>query len=162
MARLGAQERFAFLVPVRDWNGQLQRPENVPFIIASQVGSLLRQMLYLRRLVVRVGMANELTPERTSAEKWYPFHFKNRPGPALMDHLKSDAPSPIFGPGKKPPSLFTLGQLFQGASRYRDDDLVTALAEFGGTEAGLRGKMATETLAVWVTRAVADRAEDRR
>jgi DNA polymerase III delta subunit len=140
-------------IPVRDWQGQLMTEDNVPFVIAAQVGSLCQQMLYLRRLVVRVGMEREMTPELTDQPKWYPYHFKNGIGPALMEHLKNDAPSPIFG-ARKPPSLFTLGQLFRGASRYRDDDLVGALADFGETEAGLRGKLAVERLSVWLTRSL--------
>ncbi len=146
-------------IPVRDWRGQLQTAESVPIMIAAQVGSLCQQMLYLRRLARRVGMEEELAPERTGAEKWYPYHFKNGPGPALMEHLKADAPSPIFNPGKKPPSLFVVGQLVKGAARYSDDVLVDALAGLGATEAGLRGSMATETLSVWLTRALGNRPD---
>ena len=140
-------------IPVRDWQGQLMTEENVPFVIAAQVGSLCQQMLYLRRLVVRVGMEREMTPERTDQEKWYPYQFKNKIGPPLLEHVKTDAPSPIFGT-RKPPSLFTLGQLFRGASHYRDEELVGALADFGRVEAGLRGKMPFEMLSVWLTRSL--------
>jgi DNA polymerase III delta subunit len=146
-------------IPVRDWQGQLMTEDNVPFVIAAQVGLLCQQMLYLRRLVKRVGMEQEMTPERTDREKWYPYQFKNGIGPALMEHLKNDAPSPVFG-GRKPPSLFTLGQLFRGASRYRDGDLVGALADFGETEAGLRGKLPAERLSVWLTVALGEPSAD--
>lgn len=140
-------------IPVRDWRGQLLSEDAVPILIAAQVGSILQQMLYLRRLVVRVGMERELAPERTDQPKWYPYQFKNGIGPALMEHLKNDAPSPIFG-ARKPPTLFTLGQLFRGASRYRDEELVGTLADFGEVEAGLRGKMPFEMLSVWLTRSL--------
>jgi hypothetical protein len=75
-------------------------------------------------------------------------------GPDLLEHLKTDAPSPMFGSGRKPPSLFLLGQVFNGASRWTDEELVDALAEFGETEAGLRGTMSTQGLSVWLTRAL--------
>ena len=141
-------------VPVRDWRGQLLTEDNVPFIIAAQVGSLCQQMLYLRRLAVRIGMERELAPERTFEPKWYPYRFKNGMGPDLLEHLKTDAPSPMFGSGRKPPSLFLLGQVFKGASHWTDDELVDALAEFGETEVGLRGTMSTQGLSVWLTRAL--------
>jgi hypothetical protein len=146
-------------IAVRDWKGQLMKEENVPFVIGSQIGSLCRQMLYLRRVAVRFGMADELDPGRTGESKWYPYRFKSRVGPALLEHLKSDAPSPIIGPGRRPPSLFALGNLFKGASRWGDDELVDALAEFGGMETGLRGKMPIEKLSVWVARAMRERPE---
>jgi DNA polymerase III delta subunit len=141
-------------VPVRDWRGQLLTEDNVPFMIAAQVGSLCQQMLYLRRLAVRSGMERELAPERTKEPKWYPYRFKNGMGPDLLEHLKTDAPSPMFGSGRKPPTLFSLGQVVKGASRWTDDELVDALAEFGEMEAGLRGTMSTQGLSVWLTRAL--------
>lgn len=145
-------------IPVRDWRGQLMTAEKTPFVIAAQVGSLCRQMLYLRRIAVRFGMDGELDPARTSEPKWYPYQFKNRIGPDLLGHLKTDAPSPVIGPGKRPPTLFMLGGLFKGASRWADAELVDALAEFGEMETGLRGKMVTERLSVWLARAFAGRA----
>ncbi len=150
-------------VAVRNWQGQVMTEESVPIMIAAQVGSLYQQMLYLRRLAVRVGMENELAPEQTKDPKWYPYRFKNGPGPELLEHLKADAPSPMSGPGKKPPSLFALGQVFKGASRWTDDELVDALAEFGEAEAGLRGTMSSQGLSVWLTRALGRaRVPDRR
>ena len=143
-------------IPVRDWRGQLVKREGVPIMIASQVGSMFQQMLYLRRFTARVGMEQEITNERTSQSKWYPYQFKNGFGPTLLEHLKDDAPSPIAGPGKKPPTLFSLGQLFKGASRWSDHDLVNALAGFGDMESGLRGGMPTEALSVWLARALGD------
>ena len=73
----------------------------MPIVIASQVGSLCQQMLYLRRLAMRIGMEPELAPEQTAEPKWYPYRFKNGPGPALCEGAQGDAPSPIFGNGKK-------------------------------------------------------------
>ena len=141
-------------IPVRSWQGQLMTEDNVLIMIAAQVGSLCRQMLYLRRLAARLGMERELAPERTGEPKWYPYRFKNGPGPDLLEHLKTDAPSPMVEPGRRPPSLFTLGQVFRGASRWTDDELVDALAGFGEMEARLRGTMSTQGLSVWLTRAL--------
>lgn len=146
-------------IAVRDWRGQLMAAENVPYVIAAQVGSLCQQMLYLRRIAIRFGMDDELDPGRTGETKWYPYQFKNRIGPTFLDHLKTDAPSPIIAPGKKPPSLFLLGQLFKGSSRWVDEELVDALAEFGEVETGLRGKMPTEKLSVWLARALGGRSQ---
>jgi hypothetical protein len=143
-------------IPVRDWKGQLASEDGVPIMIAAQVGSMCQQMLYLRRFAVRIGMEGEITPERTSEPKWYPYQFKNGIGPDLLEHLKSDAPSPLFGPGKRPPTLFTLGLLFKGASHWADDDLVDALAGFGVMESGLRGGMPTEALSVWLARSLGE------
>ncbi|MDX2438715.1 MAG: hypothetical protein QNL88_16900, partial [Acidobacteriota bacterium] len=141
-------------IPVRDWRGQLVTAEGVSNVIAGQVGLLCQQMLYLRRFAVRIGMEREITPERTSEKRWYPYQFKNGIGPTLLEHLKDDAPSPIKAPGKKPMSLFALGHLFKGASRWADGDLVDALARFGEMEPGLRGGMASEELSVWLARAL--------
>ncbi len=149
-------------VPVRNWQGQLMAEDNALIAIAAQVGSLCRQMLYLRRLAVRVGMEHELAPERTAEPKWYPYRFKNQVGPDLLEHLKTDAPSPMIETGKGPPSLFNLGTIFRGASRWRDDDLVDALAGFGEMEAGLRGTMSSQGLSVWLTRALGDARAPRR
>lgn len=146
---------------VRDWRGQPVKMESLPIMIASQVGGLFQQMLYLRRLAERIGMESELSAERTHQQKWYPFHFKNGPGPALVKALEGDAPSPIVGNGKKPPSLFSVGNLFKGASRFTDAELVEALAGFGEVEANLRSKMPVEVLSVWLTTALGGGAERR-
>jgi hypothetical protein len=145
-------------VAVRDWQGRLTKPESVPLVIATQVGSLFGQMLYLRRLVVRVGLDQEMTPERTGEARWYPYRFKNRVGPTLLEHLKNDAPSPVVRPGRKAPSPFTLGQLFTGASRWTDDELVNALADFGRAEVGLRGGLPIEDVSAWLVRAFGERS----
>jgi hypothetical protein len=139
---------------VRDWRGQPVPKENLAFMIANQVGNLFQQMLYLRRLAVRIGMEGELAPERVGRSKWYPYHFKNGFGPALVKAFEGDAPSPIVGNGKRPPSLFTLGLLFKGASRFADTELVEALAGFGAVQAKLRSTMQAEALSVWLTSAL--------
>jgi hypothetical protein len=145
-------------IAVRDWRGQLMAADKIPYVIASQVGSLCQQLLYLRRIAFRFGMGDELDPGRTGEGKWYPYQFKNRIGPSFLEHLKSDAPSPMIAPGKRPPSLFLLGQLFKGASQWLDDELVDALAGFGGVESGLRGKMPTEELSAWLVRTLGPRS----
>jgi len=92
---------------VRDWRGQPVPKENLAFMIASQVGGLFQQMLYLRRLAVRIGMEGELAPERVGRNKWYPYHFKNGFGPALVKALESDAPSPIVSVSLPSPVLIS-------------------------------------------------------
>jgi hypothetical protein len=139
-----------FGIQVRNWDGQAVRAEVLPNMIAGQVGALLQQMLYLRRLVVRIGIEPEMAPDRTRDPKWYPYRFKNGAGPTVLEALAADAPSPVVGPGKRPPTLFTLGNLFKGASRFTDDELISALARYGEVEAELRGKMPVEALSVWL------------
>lgn len=147
-------------IQVRDWRGQALNSDSLPIVIASQVGALLQQMLYLRRMVVRMGMEAEMAPERTAEPKWYPYRFKSAAGPALMEALEADAPSPIIRPGRKPPSLFIVGQLFKGAGAYTDAELVDAIAGFGRMEADLRGDMATEALSFWLSSALGVEAPD--
>lgn len=139
-------------VVVRDYRGGLLKPEHLPATVAGQVGALLQQMLYLRRLVTRMGAEHELSPSRTGEPRWYPRHFKNGFGPGLMKELGEDAPSPVAAPGKKLPGLFALGFVFRGASRYADDELVDALAAFGPVEAAMRGEMAAEALSAFLAR----------
>ena len=142
-------------IAVRNWQGQLIGADGVGNVIASLVGSLFQQMLYLRRIAVRFGIDHELDPGRTGDPKWYPFQFKNRIGPKLLEELKADAPSPVIPPEKKTPSLFMLGPLFRGAGHWTDEELVDALAELGEVESGLRGEMPYERLSVWLARTVA-------
>ena len=146
-------------IAVRDWQGQLIGADSVPHVIAAQVGSLFQQLLYLRRIAVRFGIDDELDPGRTGDKMWYPYQFKNRIGPKLLEHLQTDAPSPVIPPGKKPPSLFALGPLFRGAGHWADQELVDALAEFGEVEPGLRGKMPNEQLSVWLARTVGGQSQ---
>ena len=137
-------------ITVRDWGGKPIKPEAIPFVLVSMVSSLLQQMLYLRRVAARHGMERELSPSQTSASRWYPTRFKDRLGPDLLGHLKDDAPSPLQRAGAKKPTVWSLGNLFKGASLYTDDELMDAIAAFGDVEFALRGNLGDEAVSVWL------------
>jgi hypothetical protein len=138
-------------IPVRDRQGRAVTGQSAPFILFGQISSVLQNLLYLRRLVAPHGLLEEMTPERTCDNSWYPRTFKNRIGPRLVELIENDSPSPIRKRGGKPPTLFALGNSFKGAGRYSDQDLVSALAELGKVEAALRGDLAGEVLSAWLT-----------
>ena len=115
------------------------------------MSSILQNLLYLRRLANEHGILGEMAPERTRDEFWYPKRFKNGLAQKLIKLIESDAPSPLQRPGGKGPTPFVLGQLFRGAGRYSDHDLVAALAKLGAVETALRGDMPREALSVWLT-----------
>jgi len=144
-------EAGAAHVPVRDWRGQRLDPAGLAIILVGQVTSLLQQLLYVRRAAEATGTAPELDARRTRDRGWYGRTFKNRLAPKLMSHLETHRPSPLVRSGK-PPSVWTLGQLFTGASRYSDQELVDALVGAGATEAAVRGPMALAAVAGWLTR----------
>jgi hypothetical protein len=137
-------------IQVRDRQGRSVNAKGAPHVLFSQVASILQNLLYLRRLVAEHGLLEEMSTEKTRDDFWYPRRFKNGLGPKIVEFVKADAPSPIQRVGRKPPTLFALGQLFKGAGRYTDEDLVQALAEAGAVETALRGDMATEALSVWI------------
>lgn len=136
---------------VRDFHGQAMDVKAVPNIVFRLFVNSVLQMLYLRRAAARAGFADELDPGRTSDPKWYPIRFSKGIGPSLLSYLEQDSPSPVLRGGGKGPSVFRLGVLFRGASRYTEQELVNALASAGGIEAALRGEMAVESLTAWIT-----------
>lgn len=137
-------------IQVRDRQGRTVTAQGAPHILFGQVSSILQNLLYLRRLAAEHGLLDAMAPENTRDDYWYPRQFKKGLGPKLLEFIDSDAPSPVQRPGGKGPTLFILGQLFTGAGRFADDDLVRALAELGRVETALRGDMPREALSVWL------------
>jgi hypothetical protein len=137
-------------VPVRDWQGRRIDSRGLPPVVFGQVFNLVHQLLYLRRTAVAVGIEEELDPARTSDRSWYGRHFKGRLAPMLLERLHEQSPTPLDRNGK-PPTPWYLGKLFAGAGRYREDELVAALAAGGEAEANMRGQLALEALSSWLT-----------
>ncbi len=138
-------------IQVRDRQGRPVTAKGAPYVLFSQVASILQNLLYLRRLAAAHGLVGEMSTDKTRDDFWYPRQFKNGLGPKLVEFVKADAPSPMQRAGGKAPTLFALGRLFKGAGRYSDEDLVQALAGVGAVETALRGDMAAEALSVWIT-----------
>jgi hypothetical protein len=138
-------------IPVRDRQGRTVAAQGAPYVLFGQVSSILQNLLYLRRLAAVNGLLDAMAPDKTRDDYWYPRKFKNGLGPKLLELVESDAPSPLQRPGGKGPTLFVLGQLFKGAGRFSDDDLVGALSELGPVETALRGDMPREAISVWLT-----------
>jgi len=138
-------------IQVRDRQGRTVTAQSAPYVLFGQVSSILQNLLYLRRVAAGHGLLDAMAPEETRDSLWYPRSFKNDLGPRLLELIESDAPSPLKRSGGKGPTLFVLGQLFKGAGRYSDHDLVQPLAELGRVEAALRGDMPHEALSVWLT-----------
>jgi hypothetical protein len=136
-------------IPVRDWRGQVMSPASLALVLVNQASTMFQQLLYLRLFAAENGFADQMAPERTRDNYWYPKQFQKGFGPKLLELIKADAPSPLERPGSKPLTLFVLGGLFKGAGRYGNDDLENALADLGRVETALRGEMATEALTVW-------------
>jgi hypothetical protein len=136
-------------VPVRDWQGRRLDSGGLPPVVFGQVFDLVQQLLYLRRTAVAVGIEEELDPARTSDRSWYNRHFKGRLAPVLLERLHEQSPTPLDRKGK-PPTPWNLGKLFAGAGRYREDELVAALASGGDAEANIRGQLALEALSSWL------------
>ncbi len=138
-------------IQIRDRQGKPVAPKGVPAVLFSQISALLQNLLYLRRLAADNGLLDQMAPDRTRENAWYPRRFKSGLGPTIIELAKADAPSPLWGATGKRPSPFALGALFRGAGRYSDDELVRALADAGAVELALRGDMPGETLSVWLT-----------
>ena len=138
-------------IPVRDRQGRAVTAQGAPHVLFGQVSSILQNLLYLRRLAAEHGLLDAMAPDTTGDDFWYPRKFKNGLGPELLKLIEADAPSPLQRPRGKGPTLFILGQLFKGAGRFSDDDLIRPLAELGRVETALRGDMPREALSVWLT-----------
>jgi hypothetical protein len=138
-------------IAVRDRQGRAVAGQSAAFILFGQISSILQNLLYLRRLAAQHGFLEEMAPERTCENAWYPRTFKSRLGPKLAKLIEDDSPSPIRKRGGKAPTSFVLGGYFKGAGRYSDHDLVRALAELGRVETALRGDMPGEALSAWLT-----------
>jgi hypothetical protein len=145
-------------VPVNDWRGQRLEPGGLEIVLHSMVANLLHQLLYLRRVAETTDLGRELAPESTSRSGWYNRRFQKILAAPLMQSLKEDAPSPVIRRGARPPSPWTVGQLFAGAGRYSDSELGDAIASSGKIEASLRSPMALEALTTWLTAVIGTRA----
>jgi hypothetical protein len=137
-------------IQIRDRQGRVVSPKGVSIALFSQVSTMLQKFLYLRGLAAEHGLLEEMSPNRTAADSWYPRRFKNGVGPKVLDLVSEDGPSPVLGARGRAPSLFVLGKLFRGAGSYADEELRTALADLGVVEIALRGEMASEALSVWL------------
>jgi hypothetical protein len=142
--------------PLRDWQGQRLEPSRLPLLIVSQVANLLEQMLYVRRLARQAGLADQLSPARTSASRWYQRVFREGLAPPLLERIADDADSPLGRQGKAP-SQWHLGRLFAGAGRYREKELVSALIAAGELERRTRGPLALEAITSWLSETVIER-----
>ncbi len=142
---------------VRDRSGSPVRSDALPLIVLATMSAAVQQLLYLRQVVAGLGLSEELAPERTADSWWYPRHFSKKIAPAIITELEAQAPSPLVRSGTKAPSAFRLGGLFKGAGRYRDDELLAAVAAVGPVEVAVRGDMAAEAVASWLTEFVSAR-----
>lgn len=136
-------------VPVADWRGQRLESSGLQFAALGQGVSLAAQMLYLLELAREHGLDAELDPEQVHARWWYSKRFKNDLGPRLAEAIAADPATPWSG--RKPPSVWKLGQLIEGAVRYRPDELARMLAAAGAVEANLRRPLAEEAVSSWMT-----------
>jgi len=145
-------------ISVNDWQGRPMPPERFGGALCGQVANLLGELLYLRRVADAAGLAAEMTPGRTADERWYPRVFSSQIAPVLAERLAAEEPHPLRDRKGKPPSSWTLGQLFRAASLFDDDEIVAALAAAGEVELAQRGDLGLEALAVWITRSLSPRS----
>ena len=141
---------------VRDWRGEEIPPARVATIVLGQVANLLFQLLAVRRIAAACGLEAEMDPRRTADRGWYRGVFQRRLAPALEQALSEGAGEVLATRGGKAPTPWTLHLLFRGAGRYRDDELVLALADAARAEAGLRGSAELEALTAWIGRHLAE------
>jgi hypothetical protein len=144
-------------VPINNWRGQRLEPGGLEFVLYSMVFNLVLQLLYIRRVVETSGLGRDLASKENSRRDWYRQRFKTIIAPELLQALKDDAPSPLVRPKAKPPTPWSLGELFRGAGRYTDAELENAVASAGEVEAKLRSSLAPEALTAWLTGIVAIR-----
>ena len=135
-------------LPVRDWRGQRMAAAGVPAVVVGQVSSLLLQLLYVRRVSAELTLTDALDPRAIAARSWYPRTFKPQLAPRLRQAIQSDAAS-VF---QKVPSEWALSQLFAGAARYTDHELLERISEAGDVEAATRGAGGHQRLLVWCAR----------
>jgi hypothetical protein len=141
--------------PINDWRGQRIEPGGFVRVLYPMIANLQIQMLYLRRVAGSMGLEREMAPERTSVGGWYGKRFKGGIAPDLLDRLSTEGPSPLFRPGVKPPSPWTLGRLFAGAGRYTDIELCSAVADAGSVEVRIRSeRQALDALTSWIAAVV--------
>ncbi len=138
---------------VHDWQGRVVSADQMGAILCGQIANLLVQMLDVRRTAVAAGLRAQLDESRTGADRWYQRVFSSEIAPVVIGHLEDGGPTPLAKKGK-PPTVWTLGQLFRGASLYSDDELVDALVACGEVEAAQRGMLKLEALSAWIVSAI--------
>ncbi len=143
-------------LPVKDWRGQRFDPAGLAAVLFAQVHNLLQQLLVLRRVAETAGLGGALEEAHTITGHRYNAWFGKRIAPQIVESL-GGRPSPIARGGKLP-STWTLGLLFAGAGRYREDELVAALADGGAVEVELRGQMPLEAVSAWLAAVVRPQA----
>lgn len=134
---------------VNDWQGRPMSPDRLGVVLCGQVFNLLLQLLFVRRLASAAGVEGEMGAKKTSGGAWYRSVFTPRLAPVLIERLGDAGLTPLGRKGK-PPTNWTLGQLFQGASQYGEDELVAGLAACGELEAAQRGALGLEALSAWI------------
>jgi len=141
---------------VHDWQGRAVSGDRLGAILCGQVANLLIQMLDLRRTAMAAGLGDQLDPDRTCRDRWYQSVFSSDIAPVIIGYLQDDGPTPLTKKGK-PPTPWTLGQLFRGASLYTDDELADGLVGCGEVEAAQRGMLKLEALTAWIVSAIGGR-----
>lgn len=137
---------------VRDWRGKTLDVEGLAGAIAGLVRATLEKMLYLRRLAVSQGMAEELEPKRNSARDWYKRRFKPALASRLQELIADDSGSPfVRRDGRRTaPSPWSLHLLFRAAGRIPEALMIRALAEAGPVERACRGSAGPEAVTSWL------------
>ncbi len=146
-------------VGVRDWRGQPLPATALPAILFGQVFSLFEQLLYLHRAIAALGARKELAAARTGGRRWYAQRFKPQGGlgERLLSFMADDPASPFAGK-KKPPGIWNLSKLVEGAGRYREQELITLLAAAGEVEAAIRREGGLNALIAWLIGALSRQA----
>jgi hypothetical protein len=146
-------ETAAAGVTINDWQGRSVASDRLGGVLSGQVTNLLIQLLEVHRVAAAAGIADELTPQRTGADRWYQRVFSRQLAPRLSETLEQIGPTPLARTGKLP-SNWTLGQLSRGASLYTESELVAAVAASGEVEMAQRGGLGLESLTAWIARTI--------
>ncbi len=120
---------------VRDWRGRRLDEGGLARALVSQVGRLLEQMLYLRRLAVQEGLAADLDPKVNGRDGWYSKRFKSGIGPRLVERIVADPASPFPRRSTSArPSVWHLHRVFRAAGRFQETAIIRTLAGMGAAE----------------------------
>jgi hypothetical protein len=113
-----------------DWRGEVIAPDRSAMVLASTLGRLMRQALAVRAHAARAGLADELEPNRCSADAWYNRTFKSRLYPRLVADIEATPGSPAEGR-----TAWQLHRAFRVAAAYSEAELLEALARLAGSRA---------------------------